>query len=181
VFAVCGAVSCRVSGFSAWVALAPPSAVHPAAGAERGCPSTARAMVALCAGRPHPRLLPLLQLHWEAVQDVVRRGGSDDVLHGLAFTPAARTGAKTSSCALVQPLPTGAEVIAAPAGLMWSLPLVRLPTAEVVASAGETVSATCCRSFGSLALMALLLPPIGGRGRGPIRSSACPEAIAAAV
>jgi hypothetical protein len=42
---------------------------------------------------------------------------------------------------------------------MWSLPLVRLPTAEVVASAGETVSATCCRSFDSLALMASLLPP----------------------
>jgi hypothetical protein len=27
--------------------------------------------------------------------------------------------------------------------LRWSPPLVRLPTAEVVASAGETVSATC--------------------------------------
>jgi hypothetical protein len=64
---------------------------------------------------------------------------------------------------------------------MWSLPLVRLPTAEVVAFAGETVSATYCWSIGSLALMASLLPPIGGRGRGPIRSSACPEAIAAAV
>jgi hypothetical protein len=56
--AVCGAVSCRVSSSSAWVALAPPLALSPAAGAERGCPSTARAMVALCAGRPHPWLLP---------------------------------------------------------------------------------------------------------------------------
>jgi hypothetical protein len=64
---------------------------------------------------------------------------------------------------------------------MWSLPLVRLPTAEVVASAGGTVSATYCRSIGSLALMASLLPPIGGWGQGPIRSSACPEAITAAV
>jgi hypothetical protein len=52
-------------------------------------------------------------------------GGGDDVLDGLAFTPVARTGAKTSSCTLVQPLPTGAEVIAAPSG------------ADVVASAGE--------------------------------------------
>jgi hypothetical protein len=68
-----------------------------------------------------------------------------------------------------------------PVGLMWSLLLVRLPTTEVVASAGETVSATCCRSFDSLALMASLLPSMGGWGRGPIRSSACPEAIAAAV
>jgi hypothetical protein len=44
-------------------------------------------------------------------------------------------------------------------GLMWSLLLVRLPTTEVVASAGETVSATCRRTPGSLALMASLLPP----------------------
>jgi hypothetical protein len=47
---------------------------------------------------------------------------------------------------------------------MWSPPLVRLPTAEVVASAGETVSATCHRTSGPLALMASLPPPIGGRG-----------------
>jgi hypothetical protein len=42
---------------------------------------------------------------------------------------------------------------------MWSPPLVRLPTEEVVAFAGETVSATCCRTSGPLALMASLLPP----------------------
>jgi hypothetical protein len=99
--------------------------LQPAAGAERGCSSTAQAMVALCAGRPHPRLLTRLRLHWEAVQDVVRHGGSSDVLDGLAFTPAARTGVKISLCALVQPLPTGAEVITAPGG------------ADVVASTGE--------------------------------------------
>jgi hypothetical protein len=63
---------------------------------------------------------------------------------------------------------------------MWPLPLVRLPIAEVVASAGETVSATHHRTPGSLTLMASLLPPVGGRGRGPIRSSAHPEVIAAA-
>jgi hypothetical protein len=40
--------------------------------------------------------------------------------------------------------------------LMWSPPLVRLPTAEVVASASETVSATCRWTPGSLALMASL-------------------------
>ena len=64
--------------------------------------------------------------------------------------------------------------------LRWSPPLVRLPTAEVVASAGETVSATCHRTSESLALMASLSSPVGGRGRGPIRSSAHPEVIAAA-
>jgi hypothetical protein len=30
--------------------------------------------------------------------------------------------------------------------LRWASPLVRLPTAEVVASAGETISATCHRA-----------------------------------
>jgi hypothetical protein len=65
-------------------------------------------------------------------------------------------------------------------GLMWPLPLVRLPIAEVVASAGETVSATYRRTPSPLALMALLLPPVGGRGRGPIRSSTHLEVIAAA-
>jgi hypothetical protein len=65
-------------------------------------------------------------------------------------------------------------------GLMWSPPLVRLPTADVVASAGETVSATYRQTSGSLSLMASLSPPVGVQGRGPIRSSAHPEVIAAA-
>jgi hypothetical protein len=78
--AVCGAVSCRVSGSPAWVALVPPPALPPAAGAERGCPSTVRATVALRAGWPHPRLLLRHRSHREVVQDVVRRGGGDSVL-----------------------------------------------------------------------------------------------------
>jgi hypothetical protein len=46
-------------------------------------------------------------------------------LDGLVITPVVRTGAKTSSCALVQPLPIGAKVVASTGG------------ADVVASAGE--------------------------------------------
>jgi hypothetical protein len=99
---------------------------------------------------------------------------------GLVLTPVVRTGAKTSSHALVQPLPIGAEVVAATGG------------ADVATSAGEAAHCRggCLRwrdrqchlppDPGSLVLMALLLPPIGGRGRGPIRSSAHPEVIAAA-
>jgi hypothetical protein len=49
-------------------------------------------------------------------------------------------------------------------GLMWSPPLVRLPTTEVVASTGETISATYRQTSSSLALMASLSPPVGGRG-----------------
>jgi hypothetical protein len=43
--------------------------------------------------------------------------------------------------------------------LRWSPPLVRLPDAEVVASASETTSATCHRASNSLALMSSLPPP----------------------
>jgi hypothetical protein len=52
---------------------------------------------------------------------------------------------------------------------------VRLPVAEVVASAGETIKATCHRAPDSLALMASLSTPIGGWGRGPPCNSAHPE------
>jgi hypothetical protein len=48
--------------------------------------------------------------------------------------------------------------------LRWSPPLVRLPTVEVVASTGGTVSATCRRTSGSLALMASLSSPVVGWG-----------------
>jgi hypothetical protein len=119
--AVWGAVSCRVSGSPAWVALVPP----PAAWAEHGCPSTARATIAPCVGWPHPRLLPRHRPHREVVQDVVRRGAAAVFLDGLVLTPVVRTGVRTSSCMLGQPPPIGAEVVAATGG------------ADVVASAGE--------------------------------------------
>jgi hypothetical protein len=83
-------------------------------------------------------------------------------LDGLVLTPAVRTGAKTSSCALARP-PLAGTVLAhrwpLSSVLRWSSALVRLPTAEVVASAGETVSATCRRTSDSLALMACCRPP----------------------
>jgi hypothetical protein len=78
--AVYGAVSCRVSGSPAWAALVPPPVLPPAAGAERGCPSTARATIASCTGWPHPRLLPRHQSHRGVVQDVIRRAGGGGVL-----------------------------------------------------------------------------------------------------
>jgi hypothetical protein len=64
--------------------------------------------------------------------------------------------------------------------LGWSSPLVRLPVAEVVASVGETISATYRRASNSLALMASLSPPVGRRGRGPFRNGARVEVIAIA-
>jgi hypothetical protein len=101
-------------------------------------------------------------------------------LVGPVLTPAVRTGAKTSSCVLVQPLPIGAEVVAATGG------------ADVVASAGEAAhcrggclrwrDCQChlppdLRPFGFNGLAAT---PHRRTGRGPIHSSAHPEVIAAA-
>jgi hypothetical protein len=71
-------------------------------------------------------------------------------------------------------------VVAATGGARAIASAGEAATAEVVASAGEAVSATCRRTFGPLALVASLSPPVGGRGRGPIRSSAHPEVVAAA-
>jgi hypothetical protein len=110
-------------------------------------------------------------------------GAASTFLDGLVLTPAVRTGARTSSrvlgwlpfacTALVRRWPLSSV-------LRWSPPLVRLPTAEVVASAGETVSATCHRASDSLALMASLSPPVGIRGRGPFRSGVPAEVVATA-
>jgi hypothetical protein len=65
--------------------------------------------------------------------------------------------------------------------LKWWPPLVRLPTAAVVASAGETVSATCAPNLRLFGFNGWFSSPMRGRERGPFSSSVCPEAIAAAV
>jgi hypothetical protein len=60
-------------------------------------------------------------------------------------------------------------------------PRERLPTAAVVASVDETVSATCARGLRLFGFNGWFLSPVRGRERGPFGSSVCPEAIAAAV
>jgi hypothetical protein len=100
----------------------------------------------------------------------------------LVLTPVARTGVRTCRCALGWPPFAGVALARRwPLSLVlrWWLPEEASP-AEAVASIDETVSATCGRTFGSLALMACPRPSCGGRGRGPFHSSVFPEAIAAA-
>jgi hypothetical protein len=137
------AVSCRMPGSLARMALGPPPTLPPAAWSGRGCPSTARVTVAPCAGPPHPRLLPRHWPYWGAVQDAVHNRGGDDVLGwscpqsvgGRERGPLhARRG---SSCPPVRRWPLSSV-------LRWSQPLVRLSLAEVVASAVGTITATCC-------------------------------------
>jgi hypothetical protein len=60
-------------------------------------------------------------------------------------------------------------------------PLVRLPTAAVVASADETVSATCAPGLQLFGFNGWFSSPMRGCERGPSSGSVCPEAIDAAV
>jgi hypothetical protein len=134
----------------------------PAAWSGCGCPSTAWATVAQCAGWPRPRPFPRRRPHRGSYKTSYAAGAVSAFLDGLVLTPVARTGARTSLCALGRPPFAGAALVRRwplSSVLRWWPPQVRLPTAEVVASADETVSATCGRTSGSLALMACSCPP----------------------
>jgi hypothetical protein len=64
--------------------------------------------------------------------------------------------------------------------LEWGLPLVRLPTAAV-ASADETVGASCAPDLRLFGFNGWFSSPMRGREPGLFSSSVCPEVIAAAV
>jgi hypothetical protein len=65
--------------------------------------------------------------------------------------------------------------------LKWWPPLGRLPTAIVVASADETVNATCAPDLQLFGFNGWLSSPVRGREQGPFGNSVCPKAIATAV
>jgi hypothetical protein len=100
-------------------------------------------------------------------------------LDGLVLTPVAGQERGPPGARWVRRCPP-ARRWPLPSVLRWSPSLVRLPIAEVVASAGETIRGTCRRALDSLALMASSSPPVGGRGRGPFRRGAHPKVVAAA-
>jgi hypothetical protein len=143
----------------------------PAAWSGCGCSSTARATVAPCVGRPRPWPFPRRRPHGGggSYKTSYATGTMSVFLDGLVLTPVARTGVRTSLCALGRPPFAGAALVRRwPLSLVlrWWPPQVRLPTAEVVASADETVSATYGRTSSSLALMACSRPPWGDGGEG---------------
>jgi hypothetical protein len=78
----------------------------------RGYPSTARVMVTPCTGPTHPPLL----LHAGHIGGSYKTSYAAVVaatfLDGLVLTPVGQTGARTPSCMLRQPPPSGAEVVA---------------------------------------------------------------------
>jgi hypothetical protein len=134
-----GLADCRLSAAMClalwgWMALVPPPTLPLAVWSGRGCPSTARATVVPCVGLPHP-WLPLPAGRTGGPYKSSYAGAVAAVfLYGLVLTPVGRTGARTPSCMLRQPPPPVQR---------WSPPLVRLPLAEVVASAGEAIRAIC--------------------------------------
>jgi hypothetical protein len=75
-----GVASHRVPDALAWMASALPPTLPSAARSGRGCPFTARATIAPCAGPPHPRLLSHRRSYWWVVHGVVRCGSGDRVL-----------------------------------------------------------------------------------------------------
>jgi hypothetical protein len=96
----------------------------------------------------------------------------------------ARTGVRTCWCALGRPPLAGAVLVGRwplSSVLRWWLLLERLPTAAVVASAGETVSATCAPGLRLFGFNGWFSSPVRGRKRGPFSSSVCPEAVTADV
>jgi hypothetical protein len=64
---------------------------------------------------PPPAPPPAVWAHWGSIQDVVRRSGGGGVLGRAVLSSLllVETGARTPSCMLRQPPPTGAEVVAA--------------------------------------------------------------------
>jgi hypothetical protein len=91
---------------------------------------------------------------------------------GPILVPVVRTGVRTCRCALGQSSFAGAEVVVA---------IGEASSAEAIASADETISATCAPDLRLFGFNGWFSSLVRGRERGPLRSSVCPEAIAAAV
>jgi hypothetical protein len=110
------------------------SGAAPAAWTGRGCPSTARATVAPCAGRPHPRLLPHRRPHRGDVQDVLRRGSGGGVLGWSCPHSRSEDGSEDlfarAGAAAIRRYGTGAQVAA-------------VVGAEVVTATGEAPHCRC--------------------------------------
>jgi hypothetical protein len=161
----------------------PPPALPPAAWMGCGCLSTARATVASCAGRPHPRLLPCRWPHRGVIQDVVRHGGGGGVLGWSCPHSRGEEGSEDlftcAGAAAIRRYGTGAQVAA-------------VVGAEVIAAAGEAPHCRggCLRwrdrqchlppDLRLFGFNGLVVAPVGRWGRGPFRSGVHAEMIAAA-
>jgi hypothetical protein len=156
----------------------------PAAWSGCGCPSTARATVAPCAGWPCPWPVPCHRPHRGVAQDVVRRRGGVRVPGWSCPYSCSEDGSEDllvrAGAAAIHQCGVDAQVAA-------------VVGAEVVAAIGEAsyCRGGClrrrdrqCHLWPDLRLFGfngLFSPPVWGQGRGPFLCSICPGAIAAAV
>jgi hypothetical protein len=147
------------------------SVLHPGDGRAARGPATSRFPCAVgCTGGSHntPYTARAVLVFWD----------------GPILVLVARTGVRTCRCALRWPPLAGAVLVGR--WLMssvlrrWS-PWVRLPSAEAVSSADETVSATYAPGLRLFGFNGWFSSPVRGREQGPSSGSDCPEAIAAAV
>jgi hypothetical protein len=83
----------------------------PAAWSGCGCPSTARATVAPCAGRLRPRPFRTAGRTGGSYNTLYATGAASVFLDSLVLAPVARTGVRTSLCALGRPPFAGAALV----------------------------------------------------------------------
>jgi hypothetical protein len=124
------------------------------------------------------------QLHRGVAQHVVRREGGTRVLGRSRSRSCGEDGSEDLSvrfgATVVHRCSVGGQV-AAVVGAEAVVAIGEAASAEAVASADETVSATCASGLRLFGFNGWFSSPVRGRERGPFGSSVCPEAIAAAV
>ena len=156
----------------------------PTAGAERGCPSAARVSVAPCAGRPRPGPSCAAGCTGGVAQHIVRREGGVRVLGPSRPRSCGEDGSEDLpvriGAAAVRRCGVGGQVVAV-VGAEVVVAIGEASSEEAVASADETVGATCAPDLRLFGFNGWFSSPVRGRERGPFSSSVCPEAIAAAV
>jgi hypothetical protein len=147
------------------------SVLHPGDGRAARGPATSRSSLRR-------------QLHRGVAQHVVRREGGTHVLGRSRFRSCGEDGSEDLSVCFgataVRRCSVGGQV-ATIVGAEAVVAIGEAASAEAVASADETVSATCAPGLRLFGFNGWFSSPMRGHERGPFGSSICPEAIAAAV
>jgi hypothetical protein len=135
-------------------------------------------------GPARSRSFPRRRLHRGVAQHVVRREGGVRVLGQSRPCPCGEDGSEDlpvrTRTAAVRRCGVGGQVVAV-VGAEVVVAIGEASSAETVASADETVSATCAPDLRLFSFNGWFSSLVRGRERGPFHSSVCPEAIAAAV
>jgi hypothetical protein len=123
-------------------------------------------------------------LHWGVAQHVVRREGGTRVLGRSHSRSCGESGSEDLpvrfGVAAVRGCGVGGQVAAA-IGAEVVVAIGEAASAEAVASADDTVSATCAPGLRLFGFNGWFSSPVRGRERGPSSSSVCLGAIAATI